>query len=181
MSLANALFPKTRQLVLGILYSAPERERYLREIARLAGVTVSSIQRELDRLAKAGILLEARRGNQRIFRANPDCPLHDELAGFARKTYGIADLLRNALMPFHPDRAFIYGSVARKTDHAASDVDVLVVGDDLDYSGLMNACMDLQPRIGRTINVKVFRKEEYRRECAKTDSFIAKVRSRKGA
>lgn len=87
MSLANALFPKTRQLVLGILYSAPERELYLREIARLSGVTVSSIQRELDQLAKAGILCEARRGNQRVFRANPDCPLHDELAGFARKTY----------------------------------------------------------------------------------------------
>jgi predicted nucleotidyltransferase len=177
MSLADALFPKTRQRVLGLLYSAPGRELHMREIARLTGVTVSAIQRELEQLSRTGILLEAKRGNQRVFRANPDCPLHEELAGFAIKTYGIADLLREAVRPFHPQEAFIYGSIAKKTDRAHSDVDVLVVGDDLDYSALMNACLDLQPRIGRAINVKVFRAEEYRRELAKPDSFVARVRA----
>ena len=175
MSLSDALFPKTRQTVLGLLYAAPGRELYMREIARLAGITVSAIQRELGQLVDVGILLESRRGNQRVFRANPDCPLHDELTGFALKTYGIADLLRVAIAPFRPERAMIFGSIAKKTDHAASDVDVLVVGDDLDYSGLMNACLDLQPRIGRTINVKVYRCEEYEREAAKPDSFIARL------
>jgi predicted nucleotidyltransferase len=175
MSLADALFPKTRQRVLGLLYSAPERELYMREIARLTGVTVSSIQRELDQLSRAGILLETKRGNQRVFRANRDCPLYEELVGFAIKTYGLADLLREAVRPFHPQRAFIFGSLAKKTDRASSDVDVLVTGDDLDYSGIMNACLDLQQRIGRTINVKVFRADEYRREAAKPDSFIARI------
>lgn len=177
MPLADALFPKTRQRVLGLLYSAPERELYMREIARMVGVTVSAIQRELDQLSKAGILLEAKRGNQRVFRANPDCPLHEELVGFAIKTYGIADLLREAIRPFHPQWAFIFGSLAKKTDRASSDVDVIVAGDDIDYGGLMNACLDLQQRIGRTINVKVFRADEYRREADKPDSFIARVRA----
>ncbi len=149
----------------------------MREIARLTGVVVSAIQRELDQLSKAGILLEAKRGNQRVFRANPDCPLYEELVGFAIKTYGIADLLRETIRPFHPHSAFIFGSLAKRTDRASSDVDVLVAGDDIDYSGLMNACMDLQTRIGRTINVKVFRLDEYRREAAKPDSFIARVRA----
>ncbi len=175
MSLADALFPKTRQRVLGLLYAVPGRELYMREIARLVGVTVSAIQRELGQLTAAGILSETRRGNQRVFRANPDCPLHEELAGFARKTYGIADLLREAIAPFQPDHAWIFGSIARNTDRSASDVDVLVVGEDLDYSGLMNACLDLQPRIGRTINVKVFRRDEFARESTKADSFIARV------
>jgi predicted nucleotidyltransferase len=175
MSLADALFPKTRQTVLGLLYAAPGRELYMREIARLAGITVSAIQRELGQLVEAGILVETRRGNQRVFRANPDCPLHDELSSFARKTYGIADLLRVAIAPFNPERALIFGSIAKKTDRSASDVDVLVVGDDLDYSGLMNACLDLQPRIGRSINVKVYRRDEFAREAAKHDSFIARL------
>lgn len=177
MSLADALFPKTRQRVLGLLYSAPERDLYMREIARMAGVTVSAIQRELDQLSQAGILLETKRGNQRVFRTNPACPLYEELVGFAIKTYGIADLLREAIRPFHPQLAFIFGSIAKKTDRAASDVDVLVVGDQLDYGGLMNACLDLQTRIGRTINVKVFRSNEYRRELTKPDSFVARVRA----
>lgn len=177
MSLADALFPKTRQRVLGLLFSAPKRELYMREIARLTGVTVSAIQRELDQLSRAGILLESKRGNQRVFRPNPGCPLYEELVGFAIKTFGIADLLREAIRPFHPQRAFIFGSIAKKTDHAASDVDVLVMGDALDYSGLMNACLDLQPRIGRTINVKVFRADEFRRESTKPDSFVARVRA----
>lgn len=175
MSLADALFPKTRQRILGLLFSAPERELYLREIARLADVTVSAIQRELDQLSHAGILLETKRGNQRVFRANRDCPLYEELVGFAIKTYGIADLLREAIQPFHPQRAFIFGSIAKRNDIAASDVDVLVTGDDLDYSGLMNACLDLQPRIGRTINVKVFHADEFRRELAKPDSFVSRI------
>jgi predicted nucleotidyltransferase len=175
MSLADALFPKTRQRVLGLLFSAPERELYMREIARLVDVTVSAIQRELDQLSHAGILLETKRGNQRVFRANRDCPLYEELVGFAIKTYGIADLLREAIRPFHPQRAFIFGSIANKTDRAASDVDVLVAGDDLDYGRLMNACLDLQQRIGRTINVKVFRADEFRRELAKADSFVARI------
>lgn len=175
MSLANALFPKTRQTVLGLLFAAPGRELYMREIARLAGITVSAIQRELGQLTHAGILAETRRGNQRVFRANPECPLYEELTGFARKTYGIADLLRTAIAPFQPERALIFGSIAHKTDRSASDVDVLVVGDDLDYRGLMNACLDLQPRIGRTINVKVYRRDEYAREVTQADSFIARV------
>lgn len=175
MSLADALFPKTRQVVLGLLYTAPGRELYMREIARLADITVSAIQRELGQLVDAGILLETRRGNQRVFRANTDCPLYDELTGFALKTYGIADLLRAAIAPFNPERALIFGSIAKKTDRSASDVDVLVVGDDLDYSSLMNACMDLQPRIGRTINVKVYRRNEFDRETRKVDSFIARL------
>ena len=177
MSLADALFPKTRQRILGLLFSAPERELYMREIARLTDVTVSAIQRELDQLSRAGILLETKRGNQRVFRANRDCPLYEELVGFAIKTYGIADLLREAIRPFHPQRAFIFGSIAKKTDRASSDVDVLVAGDDLDYSRLMNACLDLQARIGRTINVKVFRADEFRRELAKPDSFVVRILS----
>ncbi len=175
MSLADALFPKTRQRVLGLLYSAPERELYMREIARMTNVTVSAIQRELDQLSRAGILLETKRGNQRVFRANPECSLYEELVGFAIKTYGIADLLREAIWPFHPQRAFIFGSLANKTDRASSDVDVLIAGDNLDYGGLMNACLDLQQRIGRTINVKVFHADEYRRESGKHDSFVARV------
>lgn len=175
MSLADALFPKTRQRVLGVLFSAPERELYLREIARLLSVSVSALQRELDQLSAAGILLETRRGNQRMFRANRDCPLYEELVGFALKTYGIADLLRDAIRPFHPQRALIFGSIAKRADHAASDVDVLVAGDVLDYSGLLNACLDLQPRIGRTINVKVFHIYEFQRELTKPDSFVARI------
>lgn len=175
MSLADALFPKTRQRVLGLLFSMPERELYLREIARLVSVSASALQRELDQLSTAGILLETRRGNQRMFRANPECPLYEELVGFAIKTYGIADLLREAIRPFRPQRALIFGSIAKQADRAASDVDVLVTGDALDYGGLMNACLDLQPRIGRTINVKVFRADEFRRELAKPDSFVARI------
>jgi predicted nucleotidyltransferase len=175
MSLADALFPKTRQLILGLLFSSPGRSLYLREIARMVGVTVSAIQREVDQLSKAGILEESRRGNLRVFQANPACPLYEELIGFASKTYGIADLLREAIQGYQPDRAFIFGSIAKKTDRAASDVDVLVVGDHIDYSGLMNACQDLQARIGRTINVKVFRPDEYQRERDKPDSFIARI------
>ena len=46
-ALGNALFTKTQQKVLGLLYGAPARTFYTNEIVRLAGVGIGSVKREL--------------------------------------------------------------------------------------------------------------------------------------
>ena len=56
-SLVSTLFPKCRRMILGLLIGHPDRAFYLREIAQLAHLGVGQLQRELDRLVKAGIVL----------------------------------------------------------------------------------------------------------------------------
>ncbi|MEW8330964.1 MAG: transcriptional regulator, partial [Candidatus Thiodiazotropha sp.] len=70
--LADALFSKTQQQLLGLLYAKPERSFYTKEIIRLTGMGVATIKRELDRMLDVGILNMTRIGNQHHYQANPD-------------------------------------------------------------------------------------------------------------
>lgn len=174
-SLSDALFNKTKQKVLGIMFVQPDRELHMREIARMAKITVSSIQRELELLTKSGILLSSKQGNQIIFKANEQCPIYDELLGFARKTFGISDLIKQALANIEGIKvAFIYGSVARGEEKSLSDVDVLMIGD-VNYSEAMNSILAVEDRIGRPINAKVFREDEIKTKLVENSSFLNEV------
>src|SRR3990172_4867843 len=108
-----------------------DEEFYLRELARSSGTTASSLQRDLAALARAGIVLRTARAHQVYFRANRACPVFDELRGLVVKTFGVADLLREALRPLADriDAAFVYGSVARGEKRSGSDIELLKVGE----------------------------------------------------
>lgn len=83
--LSNALFTKTQQRVLGLLYGAPAKSFYTNEIVRIAAVGRGTVTRELVRLAAAGVLSVSAAGNQKHYQANPDCPVYAELTRIARK------------------------------------------------------------------------------------------------
>jgi hypothetical protein len=111
-SIADALFTKTQQRVLATLFGKPEQSFYLNEIVRLANIGKGTVKRELERMTAAGLLTIKRIGNQNHYQANPDSPIYSELLGITRKTFGIADVIKAALLPMDAqiDQAFIYGS-----------------------------------------------------------------------
>ena len=174
MSLADALFGKTKKAVIGILFSNPGAAVHLRELARLAHVSAPSVLREMNVLEKAGIVRSRRDGNRMQYEANPDCPLFDELRGIAKKTFGIADPLRVALQDFDIEIAFIFGSVARDEEKAHSDVDVLVIGA-TPYRDLLNRIRPIEEQIGRPISVKLYRPDEFRDGIASGNAFLKRL------
>src|ERR1700685_458628 len=113
--LTDVLFGQTRRGVLGFLYSQPDKPFYLRELARQAGAGLGGVQREVGKLAEAGILRRSVRGNQVFYQANRDNPIFQELKSIISKTAGTHDILREALFPLRERIrvAFVYGSVAR--------------------------------------------------------------------
>ena len=126
--MAVALLPQTRRALLGLLYGLPDRAFYLREIAAQVGSGMGQVQRELARLAEAGILRRFERGRHVFYQADRRCPAFEELRGLIVKTVAGADHLRHALTELE-DRiavAFVFGSVARGEDRAESDLDLLV-------------------------------------------------------
>ena len=129
VQLIDALFGKTKKSVISILFSKPDSNWYLRELARITSTSPTMLGKELDLLTAAGIVCEESDGNRRRVWANPACPIFDELRGIARKTAGLADIVKEALQGI-PDIevAFIFGSVARGEERADSDVDVCVIG-----------------------------------------------------
>jgi len=177
MSIASALFTDSQARVLRWLFGHPERSFYLSELRRLTGLASASLQRELNRLAEAGLIHSERTSTLRRFQANPQSPVFNELFNLARKTLGIEPMLREALQPLEPrlEAAFIYGSVAKQTDTAQSDIDLMLVGKQLRLADVLELLIPLETELGRKINPTCYTPTEFERRRAEPDSFINRV------
>jgi DNA-binding transcriptional ArsR family regulator len=146
MSIASALFSDSQSRVFRWLFGQPERAFHLSELRRLTGLGSASVQRELNRLAEAGLVRSERVGNLRRFPANAQSPVYGELVGLARKTLGVEPVLREALRLLVPSlqAAWGYGSVAKQTDTAQSDIDVMLVGKNLRLSKILELLVPLE-------------------------------------
>lgn len=177
MSISAALFSDSQSRVLRWLFGQPERSYHLNELRRLTGLGSASLQRELGKLAAAGLVHSEKVGNLRRFQVNTESPVYEELAGLTRKTLGAQPLLQEALAPMKSrlDLAFIYGSIAKGTDTAQSDIDVMLVGNDLLLSDVLKLLLPAESQLGRKINPTLYTPAEYKRRRAQKDSFLNRV------
>ena len=177
MSIASALFTDSQAKVYAWRFGQPERSYHLSELRRLSGLGSASLQREVNRLVDAGLVTSERVGNLRCFQANPASPVQAELVALTRKTLGAVPLLRQALAPLAAQlhTAYIYGSVARQTDTAHSDIDLMLVGTDVGLADVLPLLLPLEPSLGRKINPNLYTPEQYAKRLQEPDSFIQRV------
>lgn len=175
--LADALFSTVQQRVLAYLFGQPERSFFATELIKLAGGGSGAVQRELARLAGSGLVTVSRVGTQKHYQANPKSPLFAELCSIAQKTVGLAEPLRDALAPLakHITAAFVYGSVAKRSDTAASDIDLMVVSDSLTYADLYDAVGKATARLGREVNPTVYSQRELAKRTKEKNAFVTRV------
>ncbi len=177
VGLSEALFSKTQRQILGFLFGQPEKSFYSKEIVDLAGVGIGSVHRELEKLSGCGLLTIKRIGNQKHYQANPASPIFEELKGIVRKTIGLADPLRLAL-ELHKDKirvAFIYGSIAKGSDTADSDIDLMLISDQVTYPELLVSFSELETQLGRQINPTIYTGDEFRKKIASESNFVIRV------
>lgn len=143
----------------------------------LVGAGSGAVQRELARLADSGLVNVTRVGTQKHYQANPRSPIFAELCAITQKTVGLAEPIRDALAPFVEDitAAFVFGSVAKRTDTAASDIDVLALSDRVDYTDVFSALQSAETELGRTINPMVYTPADWRKKYQKGNAFVVKV------
>ena len=176
-SIGDALFTKTQQRVLGLLYGKPDKSFYTNEIMRWADMGRGTIRRELDRLVSAGLLSITRLGNQNHYQANQDNPVYTELLGIVKKTFGVADVIRLALKPLESQikLAFIYGSIAKNTDDKKSDIDLMLVGEVLHYADVMEVLLPLEESLQRPVNPTIYNATEFSSKLERNSSFLVRV------
>ncbi len=176
-SIGDALFTKTQQRILAILYGRPAQSFYLNELVRLAEIGRGSVVRELAKLTESGLVSMTPHGNQHHYQANQDNPIFQELCSLVQKTFGIREILQTALAPLADqlEQAFVYGSVAKGEAHAASDIDVMLVGNDLSYSGIMELLAPAEQQLQRTINPTVYSPAEFAQRIEEQQSFVTRV------
>lgn len=175
--LADALFSNIQQRVLAYLFGQPERSFFATELIKLAGGGSGAVQRELARLADSGLVTVKHVGTQKHYQANPKSPIFAELCAIAQKTVGLAEPLRETLAPLAKriKAAFVFGSVAKRSDTAASDIDVLVLSDTIDYADVFAALQSAEAKLGRTVNPTVYTPANWRKKRKEGTAFVVKV------
>ena len=173
---AEALFTKTQQRVLGLLFADPERSFYTNEIVRFSETGIGSVQRELQRLASAGLLTVQKIGNQKHYQANREAPIFEELRGIVIKTVGLADVLREAILPLQEQisLAFIFGSVAQGTERISSDIDVMVIGS-TSFEDVVRALYTAHETLRREVNPVVMSARVFNDKFLQGDRIVSRI------
>lgn len=180
-NIGDALFTKAQQKLLALLFGQPNKSFYFNELVNLAKMGRGAISRELKKLTNAGLLIMSKQGNQHHYQANASSPIMPELVSIVKKTFGIADVLRAALAPILPQLqyAFIYGSLAKGTERVNSDVDIMLVGDDLSYSEIMQLLEEAELKLQRIVNPTIYTPKEFTKRLDDGQNFLTKVMEEK--
>jgi predicted nucleotidyltransferase len=174
--LCSGLFGKTRQAVLALLYGRADSSFYTKQILDAVKIGRGTVQRELKNLTDAGIISREVQGRQVYYRADARCPIFDELKGIVRKTFGVADVIRQSLVT-NADKilvAFIFGSVARSTDDRRSDIDLMVVGD-VSFGDVVSLLAPAEQKLGREVNPVVYPIAEFKKRVKEDHHFVKAV------
>jgi predicted nucleotidyltransferase len=174
--LCSGLFGKTRQAVLALLYGRADSSFYTKQILDAVKIGRGTVQRELKNLTDTGIIIREVQGRQVYYRANTRCPIFDELKSIVRKTFGVADVIRQSLA-INADKirvAFIFGSVARSTDDRRSDIDLVVVGK-ISFGDVVSLLTPAEQKLGREVNPVVYPIAEFKKKVKEDHHFVKTV------
>ena len=177
IGLSDALFSKVQQRVLALIFGHPSASFYTLEIVRNVHSGVGAVQRELSKLERSGLVSVERIGNQKHYRANHAAPIFQELRGLVEKTVGLAEPIKKSLQPYAEGikSAFVFGSVARGADTARSDIDLMVIGDDLNYSDLYTAAQNAETTLGRKLNPLFLSPTDWHHKASDKESVFNKI------
>jgi len=175
--LAGALFTSTQQRLFALLFGQPDRSFFLGELIELAHSGTGAVQRELARLADAGLVLTKAIGNQKHFQANRAAPIFNELQVIVLKTIGLAEPIKAALAhsPEPIELALIYGSIAKHSDTTTSDVDLLIVSERLSLEQAYAVLSPAENAISRKLSVTLLRPKEFQQRRLDNSPFLTKV------
>ena len=175
MSTLGLLFhSEVRAEVLRILFGLREERMYRAQIIAQTNFAKRSVEEELEKLENLELVTTSRDGNRCYYSANKAHPLYPDLRNIVLKTAGLRDVLQAALTLDKIEFAFIFGSLAQRTERAESDVDLMIIGQ-IGQRELAPRLRGLTERIGREINPHIFSRDEFARRAASRDHLLSDV------
>lgn len=172
--LAEIVGSKIRAELFRLLFTGVDKELHIREIERRTGFNDRAIRQELKKLARLDLVAPRRDGNRLYYSARQDNPLFSDIRNLTLKTIGLVDVLRAALDSDKIRVAFVFGSVARGSEKAGSDVDLMVIGT-LGLRALAGLLSGTTETIGREINPHVFSESDFKAKIQDENHFINAV------
>lgn len=166
---------KARRALVALFFTNPDQEYFPRQLERLSGIFVGNLQKELIKMERANLLESRRLGRLKLYKLNIKHPLYPELKSVVAKTVGIEEMIRAELSRLKGIKtSCIYGSFARGKEQAASDIDLLILGN-VDEKLLIRAVKSLEDKLQREINYTLYSPAVWKKRRAAKDSFVIEV------
>jgi predicted nucleotidyltransferase len=168
------LFRSDLQLrLLGLLVLHPDKTWTARDLAERLDATPVSVHRELHRALDSGLLTRESVGRTFLYHAATDSPLYEPVQLLLERTVGVEAELGRVLEEVPGvEAAFIHGSFARGSSVGpTSDIDVLVLGR-ADPHELRRRLREVEPRLGREIDVLAYTPDEFRQLVEQRNSLV---------
>jgi predicted nucleotidyltransferase len=166
---------KTREKILQLFFADVDKKYYLRELERILNLPVGNIRRELLSLEKAGFFNHEKMGKQVYYSLNKNAAVFKEFKSIILKTIGVAGTLKRELEKIKGiKKSFIFGSFAKNQEDSSSDVDLMIVGNNINEDLLISKISKLEILFRREVNYHLFDEKEWK-EKAKTESFLKSV------
>ena len=174
IELVDIVSSRVKAEIFRLLFGLGRAELHMRDLARQSGLSSGTVQQELRRLARTGLVTARKDGNRVYYRANREHPLHAEICSLVLKTNGLVSVLQQAMESPGISLAFVFGSIARGETRAESDVDLMVFGT-IGLRKLTGLLSGTTERVGREINPHILTPEEFKQRKGTSDHFINSV------
>jgi len=165
---------RVRAEIFRLLFGLVDKELHIREVERQAKLSWETIRQDLNKLVKLDLVVARRDGNRLYYRANREHPLYPEIHLLVLKTAGLVEVLAKVLNREGIKVAFIFGSVASGQEKAASDVDLMVIGE-VSLRTVTGWLGGVSLEIGREINPYVMNVSEFQRRREEQEHFLSQV------
>jgi len=172
--LAEILSSKVRAEFFRLLFGIHNQELHLREIERQSGFAIGTVRQEAEKLLRNALVIKRIDGNRTNYSANKNHPLYPEICSLTLKMVGLRDILLAKLKHADVRFAFVFGSMAKGSIRADSDIDLFVLGNTSlrELSSLLGDAADI---IGRKINIQVMKVQDFSQKIAVNEHFITSV------
>lgn len=172
--LAELLSSKARAEIFRILFGMNQQELHMREIQRLAGLGISSIRQEIEKLEGFELLKRRKSSNRVYFSANKEHSLFKPIHEMVLKTNGMVDVFKKHLSVDSIDFAFIFGSFANGEEKSTSDIDLFIIGE-ISLRELSKQLKEPLKILGREINPHVMDAKEFVKRKSDQELFVTRI------
>jgi predicted nucleotidyltransferase len=170
-----SLRSRLRRKVLTYFYLNRSARVYVRQLASALDVDSTNLSRELVRLEEEGLLRSEIEGRQRYYSVNPQYPYLKAVLSLLQGTVGIVPTLRDALRRVEGiEQAYLYGSFAKNEEDAASDIDLLIIGQP-DAATLALKVAGLEKVLNRDVSYTLLKRQELKKRLSSDDPFFSDV------
>lgn len=151
---------RTRIKLLLKFFLNSSARSYLRGLESEFGESSNAIRLELNRFEEAGLLTSEMEGNKKMFRANTQHPLYEDIHNILLKYIGLDQIIEKVVQKLGEVwMVFLTGDFARGRDSRI--IDLIFVGDRIDKEYLIRLIEKAEKLVRRKIRYLVYTVAEF--------------------